>query len=569
MKRTLLSLLLGLVLAPFAFADKIDGLPISVKITTSINYPDGSVQIEGTSNSLDDQAGEVTIELIKPGGATETLTALTDPKTGDYKLNYLPEEMGEYNITAYAPDKTQTAQTSFTVTAELDADEIIEKFDEAKDEAMNTVEDALRDATADAVSMEDVKKTEEKIQKTRQDLQTFDKGWTKMKASVKTLQELARKYPEIKKVAATDLAQLSSKLNETTDILKQVQASLAKSKSDGGDICNKSYQITESCALFSTTMNFASGGVIAIGKSIFVDKVWPKIAEWTQDKVAPKIKFSANDGFVFTQAGKAGLTAVGELSTSALNTTGFGLGMAGDLVQFLSTELFKKYCTEYKGPISGDFTMEFKNQGKTYLRHKVYYEGRISVYCLTTGLKASIPKLSGYIEANATRMEFTDDVWAVEDKSEWDEIKYQRIPAPVVPGNAADKDPGFGAVARAALPGSFYIPLEAQILQQKLIIKLLPAHSDITDAFMNRTILVAKAKQEPHNVSGAVFQYPLATGEFMLTRTMRMTPGDRPTIALDMTTKNGTTTVEKSFTRTESPDSDTKVDFNLKLKLSN
>jgi hypothetical protein len=257
------------------------------------------------------------------------------------------------------------------------------------------------------------------------------------------------------------------------------------------------------------------------------------------------------------------------LSTSALNTDGFGLGMAGDFVQFVSTELFKEYCTEYKGTISGDVTMEFKNEGKTYLRSKMYYEGKISVYCLKTGLKAPIPKLSGYIEGNATKMEFTDDVWAVEDKSEWEEIKYQRIPAPVLPMNASEKDPGFGAAARAALPGSFYFPLDAQIVQQTLLIKLLPARSDITDAFMNRTIVVAKAKQEPHNISGAVFQYPLTTARFFLTRTMRMKPDDAPTVALKMTTKNGTTTIDQSFPRTESPDPDTKVEFNLNVKLSN
>ena len=48
MMRKLVGLILGLLLlASPAIAEKIDGLPISVKITTSINYPDGSVQIEG------------------------------------------------------------------------------------------------------------------------------------------------------------------------------------------------------------------------------------------------------------------------------------------------------------------------------------------------------------------------------------------------------------------------------------------------------------------------------------------------------------------------------------------
>jgi hypothetical protein len=430
---------------------------------------------------------------------------------------------------------------------------------------MTAVEEALDDATASGVAADDVAKTKAKLQKTRQNLQKFDQGWAKLKSSVKTLQELAKKNPEITKIAAADLGQLSSKLNDSTDLLKQVQSNLAASKSGGGDICNKSYQISESCALFSTAMNVASGGIVAIGKSIFIDKVWPKIEE----KIGPKTKkFDATDHFAFTQAGKTALSALDDLGS--LKTASFGLGMAGDLVQFVSNELFKKYCAEYKGPITGDYTVEFRNEGKVYHRAKLTYEGKISVYALkSTLLKADIPKLSGYIEGNVTKMDFTDDVWAVENKADWDEIKYQRIPAPVLPMSASENDPGFGAAARAALPGSFYFPLEAQIVQQKLVIKLLPAHSDFTEAFVNRSVVVVKAKEKPHNITGAVFQYPSTTAEFILTRTMRMKPEDAPTVALTMTTKNGTTTVDQEFTRTESPDANTKVDFALKLKLSN
>lgn len=314
-------------------------------------------------------------------------------------------------------------------------------------------------------------------------------------------------------------------------------------------------------------MNFASGGILAIGKSIFIDKVWPKYYESKALK-----SFTANDNFVFTQAGKAGISAIDGLKE--LTTKSFGAGMAGDLVQFVSLELMKKYCTEYKGPISGDYELEFKNSGKMYMKYKLTYEGKMSLYCLKQNLEnaqkagsGKIPKFSGYIEGNVTKMEFTDDVWAVEDKSDWDEIKNQRIPAPVIPANISEKDPGFGAVARAASPGSFYFPLQAQLVQGKMIIKLMPTLSDFTDAFANRTIVVVRAKQEPHNVSGAVFNYPITTARFILTRSMRM-KDDSPTVTIDIKTTNGVSTLAGDYHRTETPN-DTKVGFNMKLKMSN
>ena len=309
-------------------------------------------------------------------------------------------------------------------------------------------------------------------------------------------------------------------------------------------------------------MNFASGGILAIGKSIFIDKIWPKYYE----SKAPK-KFDANDNFVFTQAGKTALSATDGLA--AIQSASFGAGMVGDLTQFVSNEMIRKYCTKFKGPISGTYKVEFKNEGKTYCNYTLKYEGEISVYCKkTTFEKATIPKLSGYLEGNVTNMNFTDDVWAVEDKSDWNEIKSQRIPAPALPFNASKEDPGFGAAARGVLPGSFYFPLQAQIVQGKMIIRLMPAISDFSPAYTNRSIMVVKAKRSPYNVSGAVFEYPIENANFIITRSLRMKESS-PTVTLDIKTTNGVSKLAQSFTRSEAPDASTKVDFAMNIEMSN
>jgi len=40
-----------------------------------------------------------------------------------------------------------------------------------------------------------------------------------------------------------------------------------------------------------------------------------------------------------------------------------------------------------------------------------------------------------------------EDPDGILNKSIWEEIKYERIPAPVVPFSTSENDPGFGAVA--------------------------------------------------------------------------------------------------------------------------
>ena len=106
------------------------------------------------------------------------------------------------------------------------------------------------------------------------------------------------------------------------------------------------------------------------------------------------------------------------------------------------------------------------------------------------------------------------------------------------------------------------------MVQGKIVIKLMPARSDFTSAFANRTVMVVKAKRKPNRIDGAVFNYPIQPARFILTRSMRMAD-DSPTVTLDVNTQNGISTMEKEFTRTESPTADGKVDFTFKLKLAN
>ena len=137
---------------------KTEGLPISVKINTAVAFSDGSVEIVGVSNSLDNDPGQVIIEIIKPNGGTDNFTSRADKQTGEYFLKYMPSGMGEYKVIAYASDKKQTANTTFTVQAEFDADEVLESFDKTKDKTMASVESAVNAAVATDAKPEDVAK---------------------------------------------------------------------------------------------------------------------------------------------------------------------------------------------------------------------------------------------------------------------------------------------------------------------------------------------------------------------------------------------------------------------------
>ncbi|MEO5948598.1 MAG: hypothetical protein ABIP79_17415 [Chitinophagaceae bacterium] len=541
--------------------DKTEGLPITVKVITSTSYVDGAVELAGVSNSLNDEPGQVIIEVIKPKGGTDNLTTRADKKTGEYAVKYTPGEIGKYKVIAYASDKKQTATTDFTVTAELEAtDDEVEKFNTAVDNVMAQIETTIQAAIVTDISETDKEQTKKEIQKVKDKIVKYKDASKQLKGAIKDAITLAKKYPELNKTLSEPLGKLSSMAQEKSKELEEVEKTLGATKEKEPNICNTAYVISESCALLSTVMNLASKSIMTIIDNIMIDKLWPKAAE----SLAPK-KFDDNDKFLLTQSGKSFMSAKGSLAN--LESTSFGIGMAGDLTQHIMNQLFKKYCAEYKGPLTGDYTLELKNNGQMYMRYKITYSAKISVYCHKKALAGSSPKLSGYIEGNVTKMEFTDDVWAVEDKSSWDVLKYKRIPAIVPSINLADKDPGFGAVARSIVPGSFYFPLQAQIVDGKMVIRLMPAHVEFDKSLVNRSIVIVQQKNNPLSLQAETFSYPLTTARFILTRTMRM-PDASPTVTLDMVTKGDVTTLEKTFTRTETP-ADTKVDFNMSLKMSN
>jgi hypothetical protein len=537
-----------------------NGLPITVKLNTPVNVPFGNVEFVGNVQGLEDAPPLVFIEIKKPDGAIDQISGRADKSTGNFLIKYFCTTIGNYEATAYAGDKIQNAKIEFEVTADVEVDKSFTELNKEATKAVSAIDAYVIKGIQNMVKPEEVNTAKQKIEKLKKAVTDFNKHFTAITKATADLNALCKKYPDVKKVAAPYLAKLASEVKNQTDIVKQVTKDLKTSETPVDD-CKKAYMVAEAAAAYSTTMNFAAGGILKIGASIFIDKVWPIIAE---KKIVGQ--FSDNDKFLFTQTGKGALTALDGIKE--IQTSGFAAGMAGDLAQYISKSLFKQYCTEYKGVVSGTYGVESKNEGKMYLKYQLTFEGSASLYCKNTELKKGIPKLNGYLEANVSKIDFTDNVWAVEDKKEWDEVKYVRIPFPVVPMNASQSDSslGFGALARAALPGAFYLPLEAKIVQEKMIIKIMPAKVDFSELFTNKTLVVARAKYGAKNLSGGVFEYPIEKGFFIISRAVKQ-GDDAPMFTLDITKANQTKVLKGEFPRTVSPSGDIKVDFLFKIEL--
>ena len=85
-----------------------------------------------------------------------------------------------------------------------------------------------------------------------------------LKKKVKDAVTLAKKDPELNKILAEPLGELSTTVEEKSKELEQVEKTLGANKEKEPNICNTAYVICESCALLSTIKNFASLSFITI-----------------------------------------------------------------------------------------------------------------------------------------------------------------------------------------------------------------------------------------------------------------------------------------------------------------
>lgn len=562
--------LFSLLLAAFAISiaqaqEKTDGLPITLEVVTVKAYTDGAVRLQGTSTSLDNDPGQVTIEVKKPDGSIDKLSIRADKETGNFFIKYIPKAVGDYKATAFSPDKLQTASAEFSVEMDWDKGEEITAAQKEAEKTLTAIETFTNSLfSGNQLSQEEIATTKQKIKTAKDKLGEYKNALAQIKEGFDHAKKIVSKYPEFGPYVRMPekAGAINSTLDEQTKELKNIQQRFSPDKLKGADVCGRLFALSEGCALFSTVMNFKSTNIISIIKNIAIDKAWPKFYD---AHLAPKKILDDNENFLAKQAGKAFATAEGKLSNLA--SFDYKAGVVGDLTQYISDQVLKKLCTEYSGELTGEYAMEFKNNGKRYMYYKYKYVGKISLLARKDGADKEGANFSGYLEGNINNVDFDDDIWAVEDKSQWQQEYYRRLKMIVVPANLNKNDPGFGAIARQGMPGAFYFPIKGKIEQNKMIIELQPAMMELSTTNANRTAIIVSDPNNPYNRRGVLFTYPTTTAWFILTRTMRMADKNAKA-AIPIKKEENKTVIEGNFTRTETP-SDTKVDFKLNFKLSN
>jgi hypothetical protein len=399
---------------------------------------------------------DVVLTIIGPSANVSKNLPLTD--SGAFKTVWQPSVAGNYKITVKSSNGKEQQTVSLDAYQLADFGDIIQDNIQGLQHAFDNLEKkvsaiqgqlAPQDADKLQQTMKKVVANKDQAMKLFQDMITMGKG----------LDGIEKKYGGLPDVVTGDLSQLSTLL--TTEAKQVDQANMvADHKPYDNTICECLVMVSEACAAFSAFSNIWANSVGAVLKNIVLDKGIP-------GAVAATGKPAANAD-VPKELSKVAATSV--LDAESMFSTMGASGFTGDLVQMCSSYFLKKYCAVMSGDMTHDYKCTFYNKA-----HVVYWDysftcaGTVSLRYPKSGGGGKVIKMKGNIEGNATK--FTIYQKATEQDDFKDAKGYRaslfsiclHVPATMpVATSQADKNTGFGAVARAIVtPAYFNIPIDA------------------------------------------------------------------------------------------------------------
>ena len=439
-----------------------------IKLFVSANevFRHGMVLITGNSvkyGTLD----HVDIEIKGPEPDDMQLKLFAD---GSFTGNWEPDQSGEYTITAKSSDgkSFQSAKVTVIDIEMTDWEEADNETDEAAEKLRKEVERAKAH-----IGAKDKAELEKRMDEVEEKVKIVKDLYSNLSAGMKGLGALLKQGHSLSPALAKDLSELNNVITEQRRQMEKMNDA-AKHEPYDNTICEYLVMINEACAAFSTFTNFWSKSVTTIIKNVVMDKVIPKGVEVVNAKKGP---LPGDYDVIAKQPAK--LFAAAKFDSEALFGKMGMAGFTGDLVQFASDMLMKKYCGIFKGELKHDYTITYRNNAGAIWWKYNYQTTAAVTFRYPKSSSGKLIKMKGNIEGNVTKFGFFQDIERMEGFQEQMKGRAKLIPVKIyhpvaVPFATSQYDElGFGSVAKGlATPAYFNIPLDADYDTDAETIKL-------------------------------------------------------------------------------------------------
>ena len=443
---------------------------VTLKLSADRTFTGGYILISGESIKYKD-FNQVEITVAGPLPSLTDVRKVTLKADGKFSAEWSApaitgnaEGTGEYTVTVVSSDKKATQSATFTV------EEIWEFADDWPAENVKATKDAYDKLDAAVVKAEaglgsnDKAELDKKMTVIKEKVDAALKLFKSLNTAGKEISNLARSGKKLSPNLAGNLSALNDNLTEHARQMKSIER-LTDHQPQDNTVCEHLVMVNEACAAFSTFTNLWATSVKGIIKNIVLDKGVPKVVDVINSKTA---KVDAPHDFLMKEPAKIFATSLAD--AESLTTKLGKAGIGGDIIQYASDVLLKKYCGVYKGELKHDYTVTFRNgNGETWWKYGVEVQATFTLRYPKDKISGSTIKMKGNIEGNGTKFTFFQNV-AVEDefkkgtKENIEVVPLKTITPIAVPVATSQNDAlGFGAITRGAFtPAYFNIPVDAE-----------------------------------------------------------------------------------------------------------
>ncbi len=434
---------------------------ITLVLSATTVFAGGTVSISGESIKYKNYNQ---VEVTVSGPSTKDIKSI--PLNSDGKFTtvwFASDKAGEFTVTAKGSDKKSTQSAKFTV-YELPR---LENWCDGNITVTNKAYDKLKDAVeqvSGGIGSKDKAELEKKLGDVKEKVDELLKLFKDLNTAGKEIAHLAKSGKNLSPNLAGNLSELNNKLAEQRKKMEQIEE-YSNHKPADNTVCEYLVLVNEACAAFSVYTNIECFAIKGIIKNITLDKVVPKATSIVNEKAKG---LSEPNDFALKEPAKIFSTSLldAESLTTKLGTASF----AGDIVQFATDFLMKKYCGVFKGTLKHDYTVEFRNSsGQNWWTYGVEMKAVLALRYPKEKSKGNIIKMKGNLEGNATKFSFFEDIDKEESFHEGSKGKIEVIPIKTfipysVSVATSERDVlGFGAIARGlATPAYFNIPVDAE-----------------------------------------------------------------------------------------------------------
>ena len=444
---------------------------ITLSLSANEVFKGGTVIVTGTSIKYGSLAN---VKMTISGeGAEDEEEELKLYENGSFATGWDAERPGEFTITVKSSDgkdqksakvKVYDIEVMDDLWVQDDIQLTHKTYDKLKAEA---------DRVKQLIAEKDKAQLEQEMKEVKENVDAVLKLYNGLSKAAADLGNIVKNGASLSPILKDNLSQLNDKLTQQQTQMKQLYDAANHEPYDN-TICEYLVMLNEACAAFSTFTNVWSKSVATILKNIVLDKATPKAAEVANEKAGANL---GDFGAVDKTAGK--IFATSQLDAEGLFGKLSAASFTGDIMQFATDVLMKKYCGVFKGELKHYYKITYRNNsGVTWWDYSYNTAAAITFRYPKNG-SGKIIKMKGNIEGNATAFTFFQDVEQMDAFKEQMKGRAKLTPVPLikpvaVPFATSQKDElGFGAVARGiATPSYFNIPVDAEYDTEAETIKI-------------------------------------------------------------------------------------------------